>query len=103
MGCARIWLHPKANHLSWQSNQLETADIALAGLGDELDNHHAFVIRYGVSGAADMDLAPHRDDSEVTFNMALGRSWRGCDLNFCGRMQEKDVHQHRLSHHFPGL
>eukprot|EP00438_Fugacium_kawagutii_P029926 Skav232672 [mRNA] locus=scaffold698:249808:262792:+ [translate_table: standard] len=76
---------------------------ALAGLGDELDNHHAFVIRYGVSGAADMDLAPHRDDSEVTFNMALGRSWRGCDLNFCGRMQEKDVHQHRLSHRFPGL
>ena len=69
---------------------------------DELDGHHAFVVRYRVEGAGDMDLAPHRDDSEVTFNLALGRRWAGCELTFCGLMQDQDVYHHRLSHKFPG-
>ncbi|CAJ1422746.1 unnamed protein product [Effrenium voratum] len=39
---------------------------------------------------------------QVTFNMALVQRTRGCRLVFCGLMQDRDVHQHRLSHQFPG-
>lgn len=80
---------------------LPLSRLLFPGLGNELDGHHAFVIRYAFP-RGDVDLAPHRDDAEVTFNVALGRRWRGCDLIFCGLMQDRDVHQHRLSHRFPG-
>lgn len=81
---------------------LPLSRLLFPGLGNELDGHHAFVIRYAFGPRGDVDLAPHRDDAEVTFNVALGRRWRGCDLIFCGLMQDRDVHQHRLSHRFPG-
>ena len=74
---------------------------AAPGVGDELDSSHAFVVRYG--RGADLDLAPHRDDAEVTFNVALSARSTGCELVFCGRLQDGDVHQHRLSHSFPGV
>ncbi|CAJ1443384.1 unnamed protein product [Effrenium voratum] len=70
------------------------------GVGDELETFHAFVVRY--MRDRDVELAPHRDDAEVTFNMALVQRTRGCRLVFCGLMQDRDVHQHRLSHQFPG-
>lgn len=71
------------------------------GIGDELDGHHAFVVHYRPGPGGDRELPPHRDDSEVTFNAALGPGgWRGSDLLFCGRMQEPDVHRLQLRHTF---
>ncbi|CAE7208280.1 OGFOD2 [Symbiodinium sp. CCMP2592] len=82
---------------------LPLARAFFPSIGDELDGHHAFVVHYRPeAGRGDQDLPPHRDDSEVTFNMALGRSWQGCRLIFCGLMQEPDVHQHQISYDFPG-
>ncbi|CAE7384630.1 OGFOD2 [Symbiodinium natans] len=80
---------------------LPLARALFPGIGDELDGHHAFVVHYRTE-AGDRHLPPHRDDSEVTFNLALGRSWEGCRLIFCGLMQEPDVHRHQISHAFPG-
>ncbi|CAE7652876.1 Ogfod2, partial [Symbiodinium microadriaticum] len=82
---------------------LPLARAFFPSIGDELDGHHAFVVHYRPeAGRGDQDLPPHRDDSEVTFNMALGRSWQGCRLIFCGLMQEPDAHQHQISYDFPG-
>ncbi|CAK9046255.1 2-oxoglutarate and iron-dependent oxygenase domain-containing protein CP2 (Protein CUPULIFORMIS 2) [Durusdinium trenchii] len=94
-------LSPMIAHFQQQVLQ-PLSRLLFPGIGDELDGHHAFVVRYRVEGAGDMDLAPHRDDSEVTFNLALGRRWAGCELTFCGLMQDQDVYHHRLSHKFPG-
>ena len=87
---------PPYTDVNWGS-----VDPALPGVGDELDSSHAFVVRYG--RGFDVELAPHRDDAEVTFNVALSTRSRGCQLVFCGRMQDGDVYQHRLSHSFPGV
>jgi hypothetical protein len=41
----------------------------------QFDAHHSFVVRYKVG--ADVDLAKHVDDSEVTVNVCLGREFDG--------------------------
>lgn len=74
------------------------ARVLFPGVGSELDSHHAFIVHYSLDG--DKELTPHRDDSDITFNVALGRRWSGSNLSFCGLMQEADVHVHRISHAF---
>ncbi len=48
-----------------------------------LDHHHGFVVHYGTRW--DRDLALHVDDSEVTVNVCLGRSFDGGELLMSGR------------------
>ena len=52
-----------------------------------LDHHRSFLVRYepGTScGPKDVDLAYHRDDSEITLNVNLGGAFEGGDLLFGG-------------------
>lgn len=41
----------------------------------DLNEHHAFIVRYKVG--EDVDLAKHIDRSDVTLNVCLGTSWTG--------------------------
>eukprot|EP00449_Zooxanthella_nutricula_P044833 CAMPEP_0198600412 /NCGR_PEP_ID=MMETSP1462-20131121/148209_1 /TAXON_ID=1333877 /ORGANISM="Brandtodinium nutriculum, Strain RCC3387" /LENGTH=169 /DNA_ID=CAMNT_0044332121 /DNA_START=91 /DNA_END=597 /DNA_ORIENTATION=+ len=61
------------------------------GAGSEVDRHHSFVVRYKVG--EDLGLDMHTDDSDVTFNICLGRDFRGAGLQFCGDQGAAD-HRH---------
>eukprot|EP01062_Namystynia_karyoxenos_P011196 TRINITY_DN13991_c0_g1_i2.p1 TRINITY_DN13991_c0_g1~~TRINITY_DN13991_c0_g1_i2.p1 ORF type:complete len:488 (+),score=150.41 TRINITY_DN13991_c0_g1_i2:80-1465(+) len=71
------------------------------GPGTQLDRHHAFAVRYKVG--EDLGLDMHTDDSEVTFNVCLGRVFAGSGLQFCGLLGRPE---HRrastLYRHEPG-
>lgn len=43
-------------------------------------SQHSFVVKYNVG--EDEDLKTHRDDSDVTLNLCLGRSFEGADVYF---------------------
>eukprot|EP00397_Hematodinium_sp_SG-2012_P023502 GEMP01024419.1.p1 GENE.GEMP01024419.1~~GEMP01024419.1.p1 ORF type:complete len:368 (+),score=77.28 GEMP01024419.1:311-1414(+) len=62
------------------------------GAGHEWDNHHSFVVRYTIGEDVGLDM--HTDDSDVTFNINLGRDFADGDLQVCGVMGRKD---HRKS------
>jgi len=62
--------------------------------GAQLDRHHAFMVQYKVG--EDLGLDMHTDDSDVTFNVCLGKDFAGAGLSFCGMMGHKDHRQ--LSH-----
>ncbi|KAK3260109.1 hypothetical protein CYMTET_30917, partial [Cymbomonas tetramitiformis] len=68
--------------------------------GSTLDVHHAFVVQY--KQGEDLGLDMHTDNSEVTFNICLGKSFDGSGLTFCGQMgcpdhrHLKHMYQHRL-------
>merc|ERR1712014_118440 len=51
-------------------------------VGAELDRHHAFLVEY--EPGRDLGLDMHTDDSDVTFNVCLGKSFSGGGLLFCG-------------------
>lgn len=51
--------------------------------GATLDDHHAFVVQYDVSG--DVELGFHVDQSDVTLNLCLGGDFEGGELYFRGR------------------
>merc|ERR1719487_954895 len=53
-----------------------------------LDDHHTFIVRY--KEAEDLGLDMHTDDSDITFNICLGRKFTGAPLTFCGIMGEAD-------------
>jgi len=50
--------------------------------GADLDYFHCFSVRYKIG--EDLNLALHVDDSEVTFNVCLGKEFKGGLLNFYG-------------------
>lgn len=62
--------------------------------GSELDGHHSFIVRY--KNGEDTHLDVHHDDSDVTFNVCLGRNFTGAGLVLCGR---KDAPDHRVHRH----
>ncbi len=57
------------------------------------DTHvaHAFTVRY--KHGEDLHLDMHSDDSDITCNICLGRTFTGGDLAFCGQQDQND---HRL-------
>lgn len=52
--------------------------------GGSLDRHHSFVVQY--QEGKDLGLDMHTDNSDVTFNVCLGREFAGAGLTFCGYM-----------------
>jgi hypothetical protein len=50
--------------------------------GLSLDEHHTFVVQYRQGDDAGLDM--HTDDSDVTFNVCLGKVFTGAGLTFCG-------------------
>lgn len=48
------------------------------------DGHHTFIVRY--KEGEDLGLDMHTDDSDVTFNLCLGKEFTGAGLSFCGLM-----------------
>lgn len=50
--------------------------------GGALTSHHAFVVQY--QEGKDLGLDMHTDDSDVTFNVCLGKAFAGAGLTFCG-------------------
>ena len=50
--------------------------------GDSLDEHHGFVVEYKMG--KDVSLGFHTDDSDVTFNVNLGREFTGGTMYFHG-------------------
>lgn len=56
--------------------------------GAQLDRHHSFVVQY--SAGKDLGLDMHTDNSDVTFNVCLGREFEGAGLTFCGYMGKAD-------------
>ena len=49
------------------------------GVGSHFDRHHTFVVRYKVG--EDLGLDMHTDDSDVTFNVCLGKTSRAQGFN----------------------
>ncbi|CAJ1426150.1 unnamed protein product [Effrenium voratum] len=72
------FLQPVAQHL-------------FRGVGSHVDRHHTFVVRYKVG--EDLGLDMHTDDSDVTFNVCLGKDFKGAGLQFCGNQGAPD-HRH---------
>ena len=46
------------------------------------DGHHSFMVQY--KAGQDLGLDMHTDDSDVTFNVCLGRNFTGAGLTLCG-------------------
>ena len=54
------------------------------------DGHHSFMVQY--RAGEDLGLDMHTDDSDVTFNICLGRNFTGASLTICG---DSRMPQHR--------
>ena len=67
------------------------------GPGDEISGHHSFMVEY--AAGADLGLDMHTDDSDVTFNLCLGKDFTGAGLQFCGLLGAADHRHHRLAYH----
>jgi len=52
------------------------------GIGSQFEKHHSFIVRYKLG--EDLGLDMHTDDSEVTFNICLGKDFKGAGLQVCG-------------------
>merc|ERR1712013_221209 len=50
-------------------------------VGASLSEHHTFLVAY--ESGADLGLDMHTDDSDVTFNICLGKEFSGASLTFC--------------------
>ncbi|KAJ9435594.1 putative PKHD-type hydroxylase [Diplonema papillatum] len=55
-------------------------------LGSDCDSHHTFNVRYRPDEDRGLDM--HTDDSDVTFNVCLGKEFEGAGLQFCGTMKK---------------
>ena len=62
------------------------ARLLFGAEGAQLDRHHSFVVQY--AAGKDLGLDMHTDNSDVTFNVCLGREFTGAGLTFCGYMGE---------------
>ena len=63
-------------------------------VGVQLDRHHSFIVAYQVD--QDLGLDMHTDDSDVTFNVCLGKDFEGAGLQFCGIMGQANHRHHSL-------
>jgi len=61
------------------------------------DDHHTFIVRYKQDEDKHLDM--HIDDSDVTFNLCLGRDFTGSPLTFCGFMGEPGHRKLRHTFH----
>jgi len=55
-----------------------------------LDSHHAFIVKYKTS--EQKGLGFHYDDSELTLNICLGKTFTGGDLYFKGLYSQPQTH-----------
>ena len=58
--------------------------------------HHSFMVKY--TAGEDLGLDMHTDDSDVTFNMCLGRVFSGAKLTLCGDSRQPEHRQ--FYHHY---
>ena len=65
--------------------------------GGCLDGHHSFIVQY--SEGADLGLDMHTDDSDVTFNVCLGKEFSGAGLQFCGVLGGPSHRKRSLVYH----
>lgn len=66
------------------------------GEGVAWDDCHAFIVRY--REGEDLGLDMHHDDSDVTFNVCLGRIFEGAGLQFCGLNGSAEHRRHRYTY-----
>lgn len=76
-----IGMEPMIDLLQMQVLQ-PLAHVLFSGVGTFLGQHHSFVVRYKMG--EDLGLDMHTDDSDVTFNVCLGKDFEGAGLQFCG-------------------
>lgn len=50
--------------------------------GSHFDSHHSFMVQYRQGQDTGLDM--HTDDSDVTFNVCLGKNFTGATLTICG-------------------
>lgn len=62
--------------------------------GSGADDHHCFIVRYAAEEDVGLDM--HEDDSDVTLNVCLGKTFTAATLSFCGMAAEAD---HRKLRH----
>ena len=62
-----------------------------ASVGRGFDGHHSFMVQY--KAGEDLGLDMHTDDSDVTFNVCLGRNFTGASLTICGDSRTTDHRQ----------
>lgn len=69
---------------TWLQRQVlqPIAALLFPQAGQFLDSHHTFIVQY--SPKQDLGLDMHVDNSDVTFNVCLGKKFTGAPLNFCG-------------------
>lgn len=60
------------------------------------DSHHSFIVKYRSDEDTHLDV--HTDDSDVTFNIALGRDFEGSNLIFCGMIGTTHHRQFQCSY-----
>eukprot|EP00929_Paragymnodinium_shiwhaense_P082452 TRINITY_DN43443_c0_g1_i1.p1 TRINITY_DN43443_c0_g1~~TRINITY_DN43443_c0_g1_i1.p1 ORF type:complete len:339 (+),score=68.27 TRINITY_DN43443_c0_g1_i1:54-1070(+) len=83
------------NEIGWKPMVNQLQQMVLAKVSERfwphiapLDNHHTFIVRYKEN--EDLGLDMHTDDSDITFNVCLGREFTGAPLTFCGIMGDSD-------------
>lgn len=59
-------------------------------------NHHSFIVSYEPDRDRALDL--HTDDSDVTWNICLGKEFIGSGLTFCGIIGKSDHRQYKCSY-----
>jgi ubiquitin-protein ligase len=64
--------------------------------GTSMDWHHTFLVQY--KPGEDLGLDMHTDDSDVTFNICLGRAFTGAHLEFCGEFGTKEHRKHKSTY-----
>lgn len=84
-----------------QDHLLPIARHLFPAEGASFDSHHTFIVQYSAGQQKGLDM--HTDDSDVTFNVCLGRDFRGAGLTFCGQRGDADHRQFLLTYaHQPG-
>jgi len=70
--------------------------------GSQFDGHHSFMVQY--KPGEDLGLDMHTDDSDVTFNVCLGKDFTSAGLSFCGQVGHADhrklahIYKHVVGH-----
>jgi len=87
--------------LKWlQENYLWQVARALfrhSSITSKFDSHHSFIVHY--EPGKDLGLDMHTDDSDITFNVCLGKEFQGAALNFCGIVGQPDHRQFKTAYH----
>eukprot|EP00040_Diaphanoeca_grandis_P025988 m.144777 g.144777 ORF g.144777 m.144777 type:complete len:464 (-) comp30395_c0_seq2:25-1416(-) len=64
--------------------------------GAQLSRHHSFVVQY--TPGTDTHLDMHTDDSDVTFNVCLGKEFVASGLTFCGMIGKPEHRKQTLQY-----